>query len=107
MMMLEVHDYKIEHRYWGLELTNTLLFVTADLTLEDIFVAVMEDGLMMDNVIKVLLAAQKVNARKVVQKASEFIWNKRKCKYMKNQWKDLEEDLLLLFLEAGKTLFQY
>ena len=56
------------------------------LFLEDSFVvAVMSDGLMMDNVKKVLLAAWKVNARKFVQNASEFIWNERKCKIMQNQ----------------------
>ncbi len=108
MMMLDIHDWQIEHLgVWGLELTNTLLFATADLTLEDICLAVMEDGLMMNNVIRVLMAAQKLDARKIVQKASEFIWNNRKCKFMKNQWKDLEEDLLPLFLDAGKTIFQY
>ena len=32
-MMLEVHDYKIENSYWGLELMTTILFVTKDLTL--------------------------------------------------------------------------
>ena len=56
------------------------------LSLEDSFVVdVMADGLMMDNVKNVLLAAWKVNARKVVQRASESMWNKRKCKIMQNQ----------------------
>ena len=75
MMMLDIHDWQIEHLgVWGLELTNTLLFATADLTLEDICLAVMEDGLMMNNVIRVLMAAQKLDARKIVQKARHFRW---------------------------------
>ena len=85
---------------------STVFFVTEDLTLEDVFVAIMEDGLMMDIVIKVLLGARKMNARKVVEKASEFIWKKRKCKFMQNQWKVLENEFFVLFLHAVKTLFQ-
>ena len=86
---------------------STVFFVTEDLTLEDILIDVMEDGLLMYNAIKVLLAAGRLGAKKVVQKASEFIWKKRECKFMKNQWKDLQNEWPIAFLCAGKILFQY
>ena len=106
-IMLEIFDYEIENYFMRLELLNTVFFITEDLTLEDVVIAVMEDGLMMDNAIKILLAAGKLKAKKVVQKAGEFIWKKRECRFMKNQWKDLQNEYLMIFLCAGKILFQY
>ena len=106
-ILLEIFDYEIENYFMRLKLLNTIFFVTEDLTLEDVVIAVMEDGLMMDNAIKVLLAAGRLKAKKVVQKAGEFIWKKRECRYMKNQWKDLQNEYLMVFFCAGKILFHY
>ena len=66
----------------------------------------MEDGLMMDNCLKVLLSANKVNARKVVHKTSEFIWNRKKYWFMQNQWIHLQKEYPDIFLYAGKIMFQ-
>ena len=40
-IMLEIFDYKIENYFMRLELLNTIFFVTEDLTLEDVVIAVM------------------------------------------------------------------
>ena len=90
----------------GPQIMNSVFFVMGDINIEDICVVLMEDGLMMDNALKILLSANKVNARKVVQKTSEFIWNSRKCWVMQNQWKHLQKEYPELFLYTGKIMLQ-
>ena len=58
------------------------LFTEINLTLEDLFIAVLERGLHEGNALAILMAAYKLNAKKVIEITCRYVMNRRKCPYM-------------------------
>ena len=82
------------------------LFTKINLTLEDLFIAVLERGLHEGNALAILMAAYKLNAKKVIEITRRYVMNRRKCPYMRIHWVHLLSAHRKMFFIAVKIMME-
>ena len=108
-ILLDVYRYKnIKYKYtFRMKCINAhKLYTKISLTLEDLIIPVLETGLHEDNALPILMAAHKLNAKKVLEITRRYLMRRRKCVYMNMHWAHLLLVHRKMFLIVAKIMFE-
>ena len=76
------------------------------LTLEDLLIIVLKNGLNEDNAIMILFTAHKLNAIKIIVLTRQFIVSRRQCYYIRSNWMHLLLSHNKFFLIVAKIMMK-
>ena len=108
-ILLDVYRYKHpKHKYtFRMKCINDhQLYTKLSLTMEDLFIPVLENGLREDNALVILMAAHKLNAKKVVGITRRYLMRRRKCVYITMHWGHLLLVHRKIFFIVAKIMFE-
>ena len=108
-ILLDVYRYnntKYKHRFRMKCITDHQLYTKTSLTLEDLFIPVLENGLHEDNALVILMAAYKLNAKKVLEITRRYLMRRRKCAYMNMHFVHLLLAHRKIFFIVAKIMFE-
>ena len=108
-ILLDVYRYKNpKHKYtFRMKCINDhQLYTKHSLTMEDLFLPVLENGLTEDNALVILMAAHKLNAQRVVDMTRRFLMRRRKCVYLTMHWGHLLLVHRKIFFIVAKIMFE-
>lgn len=107
-ILLEVYSYnktKIsKHRFQQACTHDHDLYTKMNLSLEDLFITVLEDGLNEQNALITLMVAHEINAIKIITITRGFIMRRRKRRNMKYHWGHLLLSHPKIFLTVAKIM---
>ena len=107
-ILLEVYSYdktKIsKHRFQQACTNDHAIYTKMNLSLEGLFMIILENGLNEENALITLMVAHEVNAIKILETTRDFIMRKRKHRNMKYHWGHLLLIHPKIFLTVAKIM---
>ena len=103
--MLEVYSYNNSTQCFQLACAyDQDLYTKMNLSLQDLFMTVLEDGLNEQNALTTLMIAHETNALKIISLTRGFIMTRRKCVNIKSNWGHLLSTHPKIFLTVAKIM---